>query len=164
MGKTYRRIAAAIIGFAVMVLGLSACGLHMRSAYGASYYDSMCVDPYSGFRYLDTYCTYHPDYWYYVPVGFVAPAVGHTVVINKTYFVKPSGATIHTGGVSTTGGKAAKYTKGNTTTSRNYKPTNGKPRRADSHDSHGGSGGGFSSKKPSYKPKGTTRIGRSKTR
>lgn len=113
MRKAYILMAGLIVGL-LAVFGMSAC-----STRHSAYYDTICVDPLSQIRMPDFYCLvgnpyYHSSWIYYVPLGYSAPGYNvHVTNYNTHNYQRPTNATIHTGGVSSTGGKATKYKTGN---------------------------------------------------
>lgn len=106
-------IAAVGIG-----AGLTACG-----GNSVPYYDTICVNPLTQIRMPDLNCS--SSWLYYVPYGYVSPGYGvHITNYNTNYYNRPAKATIHTGGVPSSGGKATKFKSGNTTVKPTSKPKN----------------------------------------
>lgn len=107
-------IAALVLG------GLTACG-----GGSGAYYDTICVDPITQIRQPDFACGSHPAWVYYVPYGYVSPGYGvHITNYTVNNYHRPTNATVHTGGVPASGGKASKFSSGNVSLNKdgNVKP------------------------------------------
>lgn len=130
------------------------------SSHPVGYYDTLCVDPNTQIRMPYTYCTvgnplYNPLWIYYVHAGYSYPAYGARIT-NYTVnnYHKPTNATIHTGSLPSTAGKATKYSTGNTrvTPPRRQAPP---PDRVGNRN-----GPAYKPKAPVYRAPAPVRIGR----
>lgn len=143
-----KRIITLLASLA-MVVGLTT-GCNVGNGGYGNYYDSICVNPLTQIRMPDYYCMvgnpyYHSSWIYYVPYGYHSVGYGvHVTHYNIHMYSRPRNATIHMGGVSSTGGTAKHYSSGSVYTSKNGSVSTRKPV---SLTKNGSGGGGYTTRK-----------------